>query len=88
MKISEIIITAILVIGAFVIGFLNNTNTSPDLSNSPTNTTINIESSATNEEQNLMVIKFDLEESEEMEMSVDSLVVDSISQDPVLNIEY
>ncbi|MDG1917094.1 MAG: hypothetical protein P8I29_04670 [Flavobacteriales bacterium] len=87
MKISEIIITAILVIGAFVIGFLNNTNTSPDLSNSPTNTTINIESSATNEEQNLMVIKFDLEESEEMEMSVDSLVVDSISQDTLLNIE-
>ena len=87
MKISEIIITAILVIGAFVIGFLNNTNTSPYLSNSPTNTTINIESSATNEEQNLMVIKFDLEESEEMEMSVDSLVVDSISQDTLLNIE-
>jgi hypothetical protein len=87
MKISEIIITAILVIGAFVIGFLNNTNTSPDLSNSPTNTTVNIESSATNEEQNLMVIKFDLEESEEMEMSVDSLVVDSISQDTLLNIE-
>jgi hypothetical protein len=87
MKISEIIITAILVIGAFVIGFLNNTNTSPDLSNSPTNTTINIESSSTNEEQNLMVIKFDLEESEEMEMSVDSLVVDSISQDTLLNIE-
>ncbi|MAD50756.1 MAG: hypothetical protein CMC95_05615 [Flavobacteriales bacterium] len=87
MKISEIIITAILVIGAFVIGFLNNTNTSPDLSNSPTNTTINIESSATNEEQNLIVIKFDLEESEEMEMSVDSLVVDSISQDTLLNIE-
>ena len=87
MKISEIIITAILVIGAFVIGFLNNTNTSPDLNNSPTNTTINIESSATNEEQNLMVIKFDLEESEEMEMSVDSLVVDSISQDTLLNIE-
>ena len=87
MKISEIIITATLVIGAFVIGFLNNTNTSPDLSNSPTNTTINIESSATNEEQNLMVIKFDLEESEEMEMSVDSLVVDSISQDTLLNIE-
>lgn len=87
MKISEIIITAILVIGAFVIGFLNNTNTSPDLSNSPTNTTINIESSATNEEQNIMVIKFDLEESEEMEMSVDSLVVDSISQDTLLNIE-
>ena len=88
MKISEIIITAILVIGAFVIGFLNNTNTSPDLSNSPTNTTVNIESSATNEEQNLMVIKFDLEESEEMEMSVDSLVVDSISQDTLLNIEW
>jgi hypothetical protein len=87
MKISEIIISAILVIGAFVIGFLNNTNTSPDLSNSPTNTTVNIESSATNEEQNLMVIKFDLEESEEMEMSVDSLVVDSISQDTLLNIE-
>tara|TARA_B100001063_G_C16765514_1_gene558397 strand:+ start:521 stop:784 length:264 start_codon:yes stop_codon:yes gene_type:complete len=87
MKISEIIITAILVIGAFVIGFLNNTNTSPDLSNSPTNTTVNIESSATNEEQNQMVIKFDLEESEEMEMSVDSLVVDSISQDTLLNIE-
>ena len=34
-----------------------------------------------------MVIKFDLEESEEMEMSVDSLVVDSISQDTLLNIE-
>jgi len=87
MKISEIIITAVLVIGAFVIGFINNTNTSPDLSNSPTNNNINIESSKTNEEQNLMVIKFDLEESEEMEMDVDSLVLDSIPQDTISIIE-
>ena len=87
MKISEIIITAVLVIGAFVIGFINNTNTSPDLSNSPTNNNINIESSKTNEEQNLMVIKFDLEESEEMEMDVDSLVLDSIPQETISIIE-
>jgi hypothetical protein len=87
MKISEIIITAVLVIGAFVIGFINNTNTSPELSNSPTNNNINIESSSTNEEQNLMVIKFDLEQSEEMEMSLDSLVTDSISQDTLVIIE-
>jgi hypothetical protein len=87
MKISEIIITAVLVIGAFVIGFINNTNTSPELNNSPTNNNINIESSSTNEEQNLMVIKFDLEQSEEMEMSLDSLVTDSISQDTLVIIE-
>jgi hypothetical protein len=87
MKISEIIITAVLVIGAFVIGFINNTNTSPELNNSPTNNNINIESSSTNEEQNLMVIKFDLEQSEEMEMSLDSLVTDSISQDTLMIIE-
>jgi hypothetical protein len=87
MKISEIIITAVLVIGAFVIGFINNTNTSPELNNSPTNNNINIESSSTNEEQNLMVIKFDLEQSEEMEMSLGSLVTDSISQDTLVIIE-
>ena len=40
MKISEMIITAILVIGAFVIGFMKNTNSSPMLENTPTNTVL------------------------------------------------
>ena len=35
MKNSEMIITAVLVIGAFVIGFMKNTNSSPLLENTP-----------------------------------------------------
>ena len=56
MKNSEMIITAVLVIGAFVIGFMKNTNSSPLLENTPKNTLLNIEASSTNEEQNLMMI--------------------------------
>ena len=52
MKNSEMIITAVLVIGAFVIGFMKNTNSSPLLENTPTNTVFNLEASFTNEGQN------------------------------------
>ncbi len=86
MKISEMIITAVLVIGAFVIGFMKNTNSSPMLENTPTNTILNVESSSTNEEQNLMMMEFDLENEVEV-IEIDSLITDSIPQDTVMVIE-
>lgn len=85
MKISEMIITAFLVIGAFVIGFMKNTNSSPMLENTPTNTVLNVESSSTNEEQNLMMMDFDLENEVEV-IEIDSLIT-SIPQDTVMVIE-
>ena len=86
MKIGEMIITAVLVIGAFVIGFMKNTNSSPMLENTPTNTILNVEASSTNEEQNLMMMKFDLENEVEV-IEIDSLITDSIPQDTVMVIE-
>ena len=86
MKISEMIISAILVIGAFVIGFMKNTNSSPMLENTPTNTVLNVEASSTNEEQNLMMMEFDLENEVEV-IEIDSLITDSIPQDNVMVIE-
>ncbi|MGB2138258.1 MAG: hypothetical protein ACPHVP_05250 [Flavobacteriales bacterium] len=86
MKISEMIITAVLVIGAFVIGFMKNTNSSPMLENTPTNTVLNVEASSTNEEQNLMMMEFDLENEVEV-IEIDSLITDSIPQDTVMVIE-
>ena len=86
MKISEMIITAVLVIGAFVIGFMKNTNSSPMLENTPTNTILNVESSSTNEEQNLMIMEFDLENEIEV-IEIDSLITDSMPQDTVMVIE-
>ena len=86
MKISEMIITAALVIGAFVIGFMKNTNSSPMLENTPTNTVLNVESSLTNEEQNLIMMEFDLENEVEV-IEIDSLITDSIPQDTVMVIE-
>lgn len=85
MKISEMIITAVLVIGAFIIGFMKNTNSSPMLENTPTNTVLNVESSSTNEEQNLMMMEFDLENEVEV-IEIDSLIT-SIPQDTVMVIE-
>ena len=86
MKISEMIITAVLVIGAFVIGFMKNTNSSPMLVNTPTNTALNVEASSTNEEQNLIMMEFDLENEVEV-IKIDSLNTDSIPQDTVMVIE-
>ena len=86
MKISEMIISAILVIGAFVIGFMKNTNSSPMLENTPTNTVLNVEASSTNEEQNLMMMEFDLDNEVEV-IEIDSLITDSIPQDNVMVIE-
>ena len=86
MKISEMIITAVLVIGAFVIGFMKNTNSSPMLENTPTNTVLNVEASSTNEEQNLMMMEFDLENEVEV-IEIDYLITDSIPQDTVMVIE-
>ena len=86
MKIGEMIITAVLVIGAFVIGFMKNTNSSPMLENTPTNTVLNVEASSTNEEQNLMMMEFDLENEVEV-IEIDSLITDSIPQDTVMVIE-
>ena len=86
MKISEMIISAILVIGAFVIGFMKNTNSSPMLENTPTNTVLNVEASSTNEEQSLMMMEFDLENEVEV-IEIDSLITDSIPQDNVMVIE-
>ena len=86
MKISEMIITAILVIGAFVIGFMKNTNSSPILENTPTNTILNVKASSTNQEQNLMMMKIDLENEVEI-IKIDSLITDSITQDTARVIE-
>ena len=86
MKISEMIITAILVIGALVIGFMKNTNSSPMLQIIPTNTVLNVEASSTDEEQNLMMIGFDLENEVEV-IEIDSLMTDFIPQDTVMVIE-
>lgn len=86
MKISEMIITAVLVIGAFVIGFMKNTNSSPMLENTPTNTVLNVKASSTNQEQNLMMMEFDLENEVEV-IEIDSLITDSIPQDTVMVIE-
>ena len=86
MKFSEMIITAVLVIGAFIIGFMKNTNSSPMLENTPTNTALNLEASLTNEEQNLMIIKFDVEREVEV-IEMNSLITDSIPQDNAMVIE-
>ena len=86
MKISEMIITAVLVIGAFAIGFMKNTNSSPMLENTPTNTILNVESSSTNEEQNLIIMEFDLENEVEV-IEIDSLITDSMPKDTVMVIE-
>ena len=86
MKISEMIITSFLVIGAFVIGFMKNTNSSPLLENTPKNTLLNIEASSTNEEQNLMMIKFNLDNEVEL-IEISSLITDSIPQDTDISVE-
>ena len=86
MKNSEMIITAILVIGAFVIGFMKNTNSSPMLQITPTNNVLNVEASSTNEEQNLMMMEFNLENEVEV-IEIDSLITDFIPQDTVMVIE-
>ena len=86
MKNSEMIITAVLVIGAFVIGFMKNTNSSPLLENTPTNTLLNVEASSTNEEQNLMMIKFNLDNEVEL-IETSSLITDSIPQDTDISVE-
>ena len=86
MKNSEMIITAFLVIGAFVIGFMKNTNSSPLLENTPKNTLLNVEASSTNEEQNLMMIKFNLDNEVEL-IEISSLITDSIPQDTDISVE-
>ena len=58
MKISEMIITAFLVIGAFVIDFMNKTISSPMLENVPANNVLNVDSSSTIKEQNLIMMTF------------------------------
>ena len=86
MKISEMIIWAILVIGAILIGFMKNTNSSPMLQITPTNNVLNVEASSTNEEQNLMMMEFNLENEVEV-IEIDSLITDFIPQDTVMVIE-
>ena len=86
MKNSEMIITAVLVIGAFVIGFMKNTNSSPILENTPTNTLLNVEASTTNEEQNLLMIKYNLDNEVEL-IEVSSLITDSIPLDTEISVE-
>ena len=86
MKISEMIISAILVIGAFVIGFIKNTNSSPRLENTPTNIVLNVEASSINQEQNLIMMEFDLENEVEI-IEIDSLITDSITQDTAMTMQ-
>ena len=86
MKISEMIISIILVIGAILIGFMKNTNSSPILQITPTNNVLNVEASSTNEEQNLMMMEFDLENEVEV-IEIDSLITDFIPQDTVMVIQ-
>ena len=59
---------------------MKNTNSSPLLENTPKNTLLNIEASSTNEEQNLMMIKFNLDNEVEL-IETSSLITDSIPQD-------
>ena len=80
------IIQAILVIGAILIGFMKNTNSSPMLQITPTNNVLNVEASSTNEEQNLMMMEFNLENEVEV-IEIDSLITDFIPQDTVMVIE-
>ena len=80
-------ITAILVINAFIIGFMKNTNSSPILENTPTNTVFNLEASFTNEGQNLMIMKFDLVNKVEI-IELDSLsTIDSLTLNTWMFIE-
>ena len=93
MKQSEFIITAVLVLAAFVFGFYNITNTAPTINNSQMNTSVSIESSNTNEEVNLQIIPYMTETIEEeviiemdttmsdstLEVSSDSLRIKGIS---------
>ena len=83
MKISEMIISAVLVIGAILIGFMKKTNSSPMLQITPTNNVLNVEASSTNEEQNLMMMEFNLENEVEV-IEIDSLITDFIPQDTVM----
>ena len=79
--------TTVLVINAFVIGFMKNTNSSPILENTPTNTVFNLEASFTNEGQNLMIMKFDLVNKVEI-IELDSLsTIDSLTQNTWMFIE-
>ena len=82
MKNSEIIISVILVIASFCIGFIMNTNASPDLENTPTNNIVNIETSSINEEQNLMM-KYELDDDVIL-LEIDSSISDSIPQDSII----
>ena len=80
-------ISAILVTNAFVIGFMKNTNSSPILENTPTNTVFNLEASFTNEGQNLMIMKFDLVNKVEI-IELDSLItIDSLTQNTWMFVE-
>ena len=49
MKISEMIISTTLVIGAILISFMKNTSSSPILQITPTNNVLNVEASSTND---------------------------------------
>ena len=83
MKIIEMIISAVLVIGAILIGCMKKTNSSPILQITPTNNVLNVEASSTNEEQNLMMMEFNLENEVEV-IEIDSLITDFIPQDTVM----
>ena len=65
---------------------MKNTNSSPMLENTPTNTILNVKASSTNQEQNLMMVKFDLENEVEI-IKIDSLITDPIPQDTAMVIE-
>lgn len=91
MKQSELIITAVLVLAAFVFGFYNITNTAPTINNSQMNTSVSIESSNTNEEVNLQIIPYMTETIEEeviiemdTSMSDSTLEVSSDSEEVII----
>ena len=83
MKISEMIIMVVLVIGAFAICFMKNTNSSPILENTPTNTLLKLEASSTNQEQNLKIMVFDFENEVEI-IEPDSFITDFFTQDTTM----
>ncbi len=80
------IITVALVIGAFVIGFMKNTNSSPILENTPKNTVLKVEASSNNQEQNLKMMAFDFENEVEI-IESNSFITDSFPQDTAMIIE-
>jgi hypothetical protein len=83
MKQSEFIITAVLVLAAFGLGFYNITNSTPTVNNTQMNASVSIEASSTNETVNLNMVPFVTETIEEdFYTEMDTILsIDSIAEE-------